>query len=118
MLSTLQDEASSKEEREAEEYDGGLELVIPFLTFLKEMPGFIFFAVNSTPLCWKCTCSQVVGFSMPTSPTVKSSTLESYFYRSVRMVSVIFKMTGDISFKGTVSFEFYRGPWVVTSPSH
>lgn len=50
MLSTLQDEVSSEEEREAQEYDGGLELVIPFLTFLKEMPGFIFFAVNSTPL--------------------------------------------------------------------
>lgn len=61
MLSTLQDEACNEEEREVQEYDGDVELVIPFLTLLKEMSGFFFFfAVNSTSLfvlqvytgCW------------------------------------------------------------------
>lgn len=78
MLSTLQDEARNEEEREVQEYDGDLELVIPFLTLLKEMSGFIFFAVNSTALfVLYATHAQVVGFFIPTSPTVQSNILES-----------------------------------------
>lgn len=50
MLSTWQDEACNEEEREVQEYDGDLELVIPFLTLLKEMSDFIFFAVNCAAL--------------------------------------------------------------------
>lgn len=51
MLSILQDEDCNEEEREVQEYDWDLELVIPFLTLLKEVSGFILFlAVNSAPL--------------------------------------------------------------------
>lgn len=42
----LQNEACS-EEREVQEYDEDLQLVILFLTLMKEMSGFILSAVNS-----------------------------------------------------------------------
>jgi len=50
VLSTLQDEACTEEEREVQECDGDLELVIPFLILLKEMSGCMFFVVNSASL--------------------------------------------------------------------
>jgi len=40
VLGTLQDGACNEEEMEVQEYGGNLELVIPFLTFPKEVPGF------------------------------------------------------------------------------
>lgn len=80
MLSTWQDEACNEEEREVQEYDGDLELVMPFLTLLKEMSGFIFFAVKNKAvlyLCCKFTHTQVVGFFIPACPTIQSNILES-----------------------------------------
>lgn len=69
MLSTLQDKVCSEEEREVQEYDEDLELVIPFLTLLKEMSGFIFLAVNSTSLfvlqVYMCICCWVSLFLPP-----------------------------------------------------
>lgn len=107
VLSTLQDEACSEEEREVQEYDEDLELVIPFLTLLKEMAGFIFLAVNSTSLLvlqvYTCTCCWFLYSYLP-QHTIKYTW--EFFYRCVRIISAIIKMKRILSVKALTVLNF------------